>query len=647
DLVHPDGTPVAVGDSIPLLNGGNNHTDEAVAATYTVSWPRDAPELYVGETLMGAKFGLPEVMNMAAAQVVYDEGFFQGNRPLVKLYSPLVERRIPLAEIPDTIITENIEGKLWFPELVYSLKSRISYDPINHQLIFQGQLDEQGLGESLLLANVMTEAERDMLLDFDDMSGSDWDTAVQSLFELSRNPNGIGDDQTVWSFMLPNYNTYVLDNWGIRLGLDSQRDLWAEQMAELFPDTYIPEYYTEPHLMPQKIVGEKMALTAGMAQDTGWVVLAENNDASLGASPVQLHVIRVGQGPYRGEIKVINSDNTFDEKLTLRHTGDFAGEPENVYFKWYYLPDQNGIPPLFPEDEAELAGQGWIPLDKGEGWGKLDITIEGANKMTLSDNWVIARYYHGYAYPQLEPVDASALSTPDGTPPDYMDDWSGWAGGPGNQTAQLAEGWIKRVFDKLNLLETRVTDFRNNETNTLVSMIAQLGGRFEGDIALNGSAENLNSMGLIEAYETILKRGMQLSIDNGTNYGPANNALLLAATKLAGFYTLLGNEAYADAVDPTIGFDTQAEEYGSMMPSVFAFQNQLDSLLDEELILLRGRDNAMATTRARPVYNRLIWNYTRDIGEVAYATCYNISDMNKSGVINEYDAQWMYPQGHG
>ncbi len=636
---------IQTGAPIPLLNGGNNHTDDPMEVVYTVSWPQDAPELYVGETLMRAKYGLPDVANMASAQVIFDEELFQGRRPMVKLYAPLAERKVTLAELPDTILTESIDGKFIFPELVYSLKSRILYDPREEKLIFKGLLNEQGLGEPLLLANVMTVSERDLLLDFGDSNTSGWNEAVEELFSLSRNPKGIVDISPFFpSFLLPGMNPpYSIDTWGILLGLSEQYDPWKLYMSTIYPEKYPPEELTS-YLAHGKINGQKMALTAGMAQGEGWVVLAENNDESLGASPVQLHIIKVGQGPYRGEIKVIKSDNVFDEKLTLRHTGDFGGEPENVYIQWYSKPDINGIPPLFPEDQETLNADGWTLLD--DGWGKLDTIIEGAGKLTLSDNWIMARYYYGHAYPQLR---QNTEVGPEDTPTfvNTSSDWSGWAGGPGNESAQLAEGWIKRVFDSLNLMETRVTDFLNNPTNTRVSMIAQLGERYEGAVALNGSAENLNSMGMISAYETILNRGMLFSIDNGDNYGPANNALLLAASKLADFYTLLGNEAYADAVDPTIGFDTQAGEYGSIMPSIFSFQNQLDSLLDEELILLRGRDNSMSTTRATPIYNRLIWNFTRDIGEVAYTTCYNISDMDNSGVINEYDAQVLYPQGHG
>ena len=661
DFVNKDGEPVVTGDPVPWLNGGKNHTDPPIDVGYNVSWPDNAPMLYVGETLMEAKYGLPDVSGMAAAQVVFDEQLYKGERPLVKLYAPLAERKVALASLPDSISTETVQGKIIFPELKYSLKSRLSYDPVNQKLIFKGALFDQGLGEPLLFSNVMTENEKEDLLyfydsdDSDDSDGSDWDSAIDKMYELSRNPENINDEYSFGPDFLKSatYDDYDDDDyddgydrsrWGILLGLELKYDSIGTYLSTFFPTLYPSDVFEKPFLAPCQIVGETMALTAGMAQGAGWVVLAENNHESLGDAPVSLHVMKVGQGPYRGEIKVIKSDNIFDEKLTLRHTGDFAGEPEKVYFQWYYMPDKNGIPPALPARGEELAAAGWILMDQE--WGRLDTTIEGAGKLTLSDNWIMCRYYFGHAYPQLR---KDGEVTPDKTPnfKDTPNDWSAWAGAPGNQTAQLAEGWIKRVFDDLNPLETRVKDFRNSETNTTVSMISQFGERYEGAIALNSSPENLNAVGLISAYHTVLERGKDFSIDNGDNYGPVNNALLNAATRLAGFYTLLGNEAYADAVDPTIGFDTQAGEFGAMMPSIFAFENQLDSLLEEELILLRGRDDTTSTTRANPVYNRLIWNFTRDIGEVAYTTCYNISDMDNSGIIDEYDAQSLYPQGHG
>lgn len=80
--------------------------------------------------------------------------------------------------------------------------------------------------------------------------------------------------------------------------------------------------------------------------------------------------------------------------------------------------------------------------------------------------------------------------------------------------------------------------------------------------------------------------------------------------------------------------------------------NQTSSLLEEEMALLRGRDDTLLpSVTTYPFYNRLIWNFTSDIsgGEVAYALNYNIRDVNNDvgGTINEADARKLYPQGHG
>jgi hypothetical protein len=180
-------------------------------------------------------------------------------------------------------------------------------------------------------------------------------------------------------------------------------------------------------------------------------------------------------------------------------------------------------------------------------------------------------------------------------------------------------------------------------------MLQQAGPRYERDIPFDPSAANLNSIGLVEAYETVLHRAKSLSVNAtpGIDYAPANKALLFAASRISDLYMLLGNEAFADAADPTIGFRTGGAAYGTLAPSIFTFQNQLDSLLEEELVLLRGRDDRSATVRSAPVYNRLFWNFTHDEGEVAYAQAYNITDQNGDGFINASDARILYPQGHG
>ena len=64
--------------------------------------------------------------------------------------------------------------------------------------------------------------------------------------------------------------------------------------------------------------------------------------------------------------------------------------------------------------------------------------------------------------------------------------------------------------------------------------------------------------------------------------------MLLAAGRIADLYMLLGNEAYADATDPTIGFGTDDGQYGAYATSIHCFQNQTASLLEEELDVAAG-----------------------------------------------------------
>jgi hypothetical protein len=380
--------------------------------------------------------------------------------------------------------------------------------------------------------------------------------------------------------------------------------------------------------------------TAPAAIPPRFITLAENNDPNRPELPTTLYVVRIDEGPTLGDLKVLPSDNVFDERITMRHSGDFGGAPELMQFEWYYHPDTGGEVatdlPVVDGTGNIIDPRGWLFYsvdDLGKGFN--DITIgEGPRNglLTMSDNWFICRY-RGYNI--------------DGTT-----NWTDWVGQPGGGRAQLAEGWIKRVIDGLNPFEQRSDSFHSAEVATYVNMLTQAGRRYEGPVAFNPDPNYLNSVGLIEAYTTVLERGKSLSIE-GTppvNYEPANTALLLIAGRLADFYMMLGNEAYADSTDPTIGFATDGTggtDYGVFASSIFAFQNQLDSLLEEELALLRGRDDSAASVRIGPVYNRLFWNFTRGDGELAYAQSYNIIDVNFDGFVNINDASTMFPQGHG
>ena len=267
--------------------------------------------------------------------------------------------------------------------------------------------------------------------------------------------------------------------------------------------------------------------------------------------------------------------------------------------------------------------------------GKVRHVIEGASILTLSDNYLTMRYR-----PANNKV---SLYTESGG---NTSEWSKWT------EPQLAEGWVKRALGGINPFEQRTKDFLNNEIDATSSILVQAGKRWEGDIPLN--LDNINDFGLIEIYETIFKRAMSLSIDGAPpiDYGPANDALLLVAGYLGDLYKIIADDAYADAQDPTIAFSLNSGEVGAVSTtSMFSFLGQVPDLIDEELVLLRGRDDRLLpSVQIPPFYNRFIWNYTNGIasGEVVYALNYNISeDRDDDGFINELDAAVQYPQGHG
>jgi hypothetical protein len=565
----------APGSCVPWLDQRPGRTPGVPTdIAYTVTWPANPPELRVAETLVKPKFGLPDISSQSSVEVIYQQSSALGQGTSAQLIDPTREQSVNLAQLPgnDPNFRTSSEGGLtYFPTLPPQLRNRIFYDPANHKLKFKGQFIQPVAGEYYLLLNVITAREKAILLSLS--TDAAFRSAVNALSAAAAN---------VW---------------------------------EVAPDS---DGF------------DREALTAGLAQGTGYVTLAFGNNPKLSApaEPVSLAILRVGCPTYPGEIKVIASDNPFDEKLTLRHSGDFAGRADSYIFEWRTRPPVDGLPPSDPPDQWTI-----FTPDPGTGQGAVDITIQGPGLFTLTDNYFICRYR------PISPPLCSAASNPQG--------WSDWT------SPQLAEGWIKRVERGINPFEQRFTSYQDaNQVNTIVSMISQAGPPFQGSVPLSQQAAD--QFGLIETYETILRRGRSLSIDAlpAVDYGPANDALLFAAGRLADLYMLLGNEAYADAADPTIAFGTDDHVYGSQATSIHCFMNQTASLMEEELDLLRGRDDTRPPgVQSRPVYHRMYWNFTSGIdgGEVAYALNYNIRarDGSVSGTISAADAAVLYPQGHG
>ena len=542
-----------------------------INVTYEIVWPDDVPEMRLSETLVKPKFGLPDIASQCSADVIYQQSVAVHGTISVRIMDPTRKWSVDLAELPDEIERKFDPeiAEYRFPQLPPHLASRISYDDINKRLNTRGLLVEPPLGEYYLLPNRFSEVD------------------ALDLFSLSFNPA---------------YQEAVADLFSL-----ATVNLWVAPGADTF---------------------DSLALFALPTARGGYVTLAfQNNENTCDESlPVSLSIIRVTCPLNRGEIKIVEADCAFDEKLTLRHSSDFALYPDDMLFEWRTLPDVDGTPPTIPREN-------WIRYNTvpGSGEGINSITISGPGLFTLTDNWFVCRYRN---------IGAAVCE----------EEWSDWT------EPQLAEGWIKRVLRGINPFEQRFTDLGDptRQINTMVNMISQAGTRWVGDTALN--CDSVDDFGLIEIYETVLRRGISLSIEGTppvhSNSAPGIvNALLLAAGRISDLYMLLGNEAYADAADPTIGFGLNpTQSYLAAASSIHAFMNLTSSLIDEELALLRGRDDKLAPgVKTHPVYNRLVWNFAGGFGEVAYALNYAISDAsgNVDGTIDEADARRIYPQGHG
>ena len=595
--------PAAVAGS--FVGGPADKATESLSITYRPVWPALPPLLQPGQTLTGPINGLPAIRGQTSAEVLYQQSIATNITradPSVVLIDPTRMKTASLASaglssLPSGILVEANQGLTYFPKLPPHLADRVYYDPnigSGGSLVLKGQFKDEPVGEKYLQLNVLrgTAARQDLqtVLDLCPSSPADekskWNNLVNSLTAVV---DTFQEDPNVPGKFVPEPSLQV------RVGVTNMVEVRSSETAV---DSYALSASGPGYGMVSVIVGNGKAFTP-----TG--------------EPVSVHVFRVGGGLWPGELKVVPSANPLNELLTLQHTPDLGGRFGQFEYEWRIGAPVDGAPPRMDASMSQ-----WMALQSGPALPQY--TLGGAGVQVLSDNYLIMRY----------------RSTNTADP--VIGQWSSWT------QPQLAEGWIKRVLAGINPFQQRVKDLYNNAVNTDVSVISQAGRRWEGAIAL--SLKNINDAGLVEIYETVLRRGRELSIDAGINYGPANDALLLVAGYLNDLYSLLGDEARADASNPTIATGTGDGTEGSVATAKFSFAGQLPSLLEEELGLLRGRDDFMQPgVQTPPAYNRLYWNFTRGInsGEVIYTENYNIKDLNTDGVIDAADAAKAFPQGHG
>ncbi len=614
-----------VTNGVSYVGSGNAKTDAALDIVYRPYWPEvGVPVMAYGYTLTKSAAELPGIRDWKTARVLYQQSVAAGveggtnssgsgwrwlrhdsaatltnldpARASVVLHDPTRQKVAALTDfgllkLPSGVKTEYYQGKYYFPNLPPHLGKRLYCDPnlgAKGSLVLKGSVVSGIMGgESYLMLNVLR--------------GADLGSAIALC-------PAVDTDARAWS------NAVV--------GLSTSVEVFQESTSQ--PGTYEADatQTTSVGVGDLAEVGsdntpvDSYALSA-TGPGSGYVTLLENSGTAFTQSGdlVGMHILRVGGSLYQGSIKVLSAENPLSELTTFQHTPDLAGRYSEYEYEWQIAAPADGVLPGTNDYLALVSGTN-LPR----------YVLGGAGLQALGDNYLRLRY---------KPVN-----------PDHplYDQWTGWS------VPQLAEGWIKRVLAGINPFNQRATDMFNNAVNTDVSLLTQAGRRWEGAVALNLST--INDYGLIEIYETVLRRGRMLSIESGYNYGPANDALLLAAGYLSDLYKLVGDEAWADAANPTIGIGTADHTYGDIATALFAFKGQEPSLLEEELALLRGRDDFLQPgCTVSPVYNRLVWNYTRgiDAGEVIYALNYNIQPApdNTTAVIGAADAAQMYPQGHG
>jgi hypothetical protein len=609
----------------------------SVTLTYLPKWPDDTslpvaqrsvvPELMMAETLGKQKAsstnggGLPQVLGQTSAQVLYQQSLAAKlDAASVALHDPIRAKKSAMDKLPPGIRTSDYAGKTYFQGLPPHLQNRFYYDAFQKELMLIGQfVDEIATLDYFNLNQLSTQDVADLkaLLPATaaDTDKTAWNNAI----------DGLSTTLETFRESTAAPGTYVVAEAG--------KVTAGEEVADRTVGVKVRADITDPDTA---VAGYALSSTGS---GTGYVTLVFGNGKAFTdpGDPVQMQIIKVVPDLYPGDLKVLLSSNPLDEKVTLRHSGDYGGLPENFEFRYRYaFNDSSGQAPILPLNNNDTfpSFPAWINPDNTPFSLGGSILVGADPSAVLSNPAVLMGDVNFTMSYRLK----AQGSTPAGA-------WSNWT------RPSLVEGWIKRVLAKITPFNQRMSDLYSNSINTDVSMLTQAGTRWEGDIALN--MENINDVGLIEIYETVLNRGKSFTINSDLDTATTNNALILAAGYLNDLYTILGNEAYADGANPTISVDDK-DSVTEVNTSRFAFEGQVASSLDEELALLRGRDdfNAQGTAGA-PAYNRLWWNYTRGInsGEALYAVNYNISEKAGSstanGNVDAADAQRMFPQGHG
>ena len=610
----------AVGSIVPYLRpvaGGVPVGDETSSNTpsldivYRPIWPElqangyPLPTLELGQTLTVPN-GLAAIRGQDSAQVLYQQSIatnIQAAPASVVLYDPTVEKKSSLTAylnynftgpngLPNSVLSDSYEGLLYFPNLPPNLIGRFWFDPNTTNLVLEGQfVDLNDPAKDYLLPNILSPtdlAALDGLCTPADKNYSAWTNAVANL------------SANVYTF---SPNPLIPGSYQINPSLTT--NYTATQVVAInSPDSAVDSY---------------AMCASGPGQGYISYLVGNSGNPKYAGDTVLLYIARVKPPLYPGACAVVNQANAnpLSQQISFQHSSDLAGDIGDYTFDWEITqPLNNGNPNT----------NGWQPAPNSTGGPSYTLGATGVQG--LNDNYIEVRYRC-----------TNSLADPATT------NWSAYT------PPTFAPGWISRVLQAVNPFQQRTTDLFNNPVSTTASLISQAGAAWNGDIPLNEAS--LTNSGLIQIYQTVLDVGKSLSIEANPPVapGPTCDALMKAAGYISDLYMVIGNDAWANSLNPTIGFGTTDTTYGAIATSQFVFEGQEPSLLEQNLALLRGRNDTIPEPGVNqyPVYNRLFWNYTYgiDAGEVIYALNYNITDQNGDGLVNAADAAIMYPQGHG
>ncbi len=688
------GTPTAwlPANRVFLASAGAPEPQRVRFDTY---WRTDYPVLKRGESMTYAggehkaenplATGLPGIVAWESAQIIFDNltpSMIFNTYDTLQQYSARVirpldryEKDYEQTDMPEELTpahTENVlvhRERWYFKALIGSLQKRFYYDSLRQKLVFHGRLNDleggdpnltaQPVALSVLEPNVMTAEDFTALKNLAE-SDNEWVSAMNAFYLKAQNPSEV---------TIGGHNPANTDNPVYLPGVEAAASATGKEVcfySPAFQRIACPSdsnggdnFDTLDSLGTGAALTPNPRLLTASDNEPLYVTLVENNHAQASGA-VTLHIVRISDERFRGAIKMIEAQNVFDEKINLKHSADFGGNTEETYYQWWV------------RDVASLGSAGLAAENPdwqlyAQGLGLNQIAFTGRPDVALSDKFFYVRYGErgeleargqnpasgSVADSSWRLVDINDASDNyhrvNGDPVPFQ--WAGAANSPQLQAdgslayiPQLIMGWVKRVLDRINPYEARFSDFENNDSPaTYSSFLRSAGAPYIGDVALNADKDVIENVGLIQLYETVLNRTKSLTLDiPGASTAGTGQALLLAATRLAEMYELLGREAYSDAQNPTI-LVTPENGLATAAPYVHAFYNQEASLLHEELALLRGTD----FLKAYPVSNRLFWNYVKGLGEAAYNANYQVHDINVDGFINEFDAAIAYPQGHG